>query len=82
MKEIRDERVRELFGEGQRLFDLKRWHIGFQRSAGQNPALMQPGANYVSCMRPADDPFFLWPIPTDEVQANPQIEQNPAYTIK
>ena len=82
VKEIRDERVRELFGEGQRLFDLKRWHIGFQRSAGQNPALMQPGANYVSCMRPADDPFFLWPIPTDEVQANPQIEQNPAYTIK
>lgn len=80
MKQIRDERVRELFGEGHRMNDLKRWHIGFSRSAGQDPDLVQPGENYASCSREADDPFFLWPIPTSEVQANPQIEQNPAYT--
>lgn len=81
VKEIRDERVRELFGEGFRMSDIKRWHIGFTRSAGQTPSMMAPGANYVSLSRPADDPFFLWPIPVSEVQANPQIEQNPAYTI-
>lgn len=80
MKQIREERVRELFGEGHRMNDLKRWHIGFSRSAGQDPDLVQPGENYASCSREADDPFFLWPIPTSEVQANPQIEQNPAYT--
>lgn len=80
MKQIREERVRELFGEGHRMNDLKRWHMGFSRSAGQDPDLVQPGENYASCSREADDPFFLWPIPTDEVQANPQIEQNPAYT--
>lgn len=80
MKQIREERVRELFGEGHRMNDLKRWHMGFTRSAGQDPDLVQPGENYASCSREADDPFFLWPIPTDEVQANPQIEQNPAYT--
>lgn len=80
MKEIREERVRELFGEGHRMNDLKRWHMGFSRSAGQDPDLVQPGANYASCTRPADDPYFLWPIPTDEIQANPHIEQNPAYT--
>lgn len=80
-QEIQDERVRELFGEGHRLFDIKRWHIGFARSEGQDPALLMPGENYVGLARRADDPYFLWPIPTDEVQANPQIEQNPAYTI-
>ena len=73
-------RVRERDGEGHRMNDLKRWHMGFTRSAGQDPDLVQPGENYASCSREADDPFFLWPIPTDEVQANPQIEQNPAYT--
>lgn len=81
MKEIREERVRELYGEGFRLNDLKRWHMGFTRGAAQNDEWVMPGENYAKCTRPADDPFFLWPIPTDEVQANPQIEQNPAYTL-
>ena len=74
------ERVRELFCEGHRMNDLKRWHIGFSRSAGQNPSLLMPGDNYVGCSRPADDPYFLWPIPTAEMEANPQMSQNPAYT--
>ena len=79
--ELRQERVRELFGEGHRLNDIKRWHIGFSRSAGQDPALMQPGENYVSLKREADDPMFVWPIPTSELQANPQMkgQQNPGY---
>ncbi len=77
---IRDERVRELFCEGHRLNDIKRWHIGFTRSAGQDPSLLMPGDNYVNASRPADDPFFLWPIPTSEMEANPQMKQNPAYT--
>ena len=79
--EIRDERTRELYGEGFRLNDIKRWHIGFTRSAGQNPSLLQQGENYAVCTREADDPYFLWPIPEDEIQANPQMknEQNAAY---
>jgi hypothetical protein len=79
--ELRQERVRELYGEGHRLNDIKRWHIGFERSAGQNPALVMPGANYVDCKREADDPLFVWPIPTAELQANPQMkgQQNPGY---
>ena len=79
--EIRDERTRELYGEGFRLNDLKRWHIGFTRSAGQDPSLLQQGENYAVCTREADDPYFLWPIPEDEIQANPQMknEQNEAY---
>lgn len=79
MSEIRDERVRELFGEGFRLNDLKRWHLGFTRDEGQDPSLVMQGTNYASCTRPADDPFFLWPIPLAEMDANPQMVQNPAY---
>ncbi|MGM9747205.1 MAG: RagB/SusD family nutrient uptake outer membrane protein [Candidatus Cryptobacteroides sp.] len=81
MREIREERVRELFGEGFRMQDLKRWHIGFQRDKGQNSELLQPGERYLDCKRPADDPYFLWPIPTAEIQANPQMQQNPAYVL-
>jgi hypothetical protein len=80
-KEIRDERVRELYGEGFRLNDLKRWHMGFTRSKGQDPSILFPGRNYVDCTREADDPFFLWPIPKDECQANPQMVQNSAYVL-
>lgn len=80
MSEIRDERVRELYGEGFRLNDLKRWHMGFTRDAGQNPDLVMQGTNYASCTRPADDPYFVWPIPLSEMDANPQMVQNPAYT--
>ena len=89
-QEIRTERVRELFGEGHRMNDLKRWHIGFKRSGGQNPDLLyNPGegdddagnsANYLNCVRKADDPLFCWPIPTTEVQSNPNMVQNPGYT--
>lgn len=77
-KEIRDERVRELYGEGFRLNDLKRWHMGFKRSAGQDPSiLLKP---YCDMTRDADDDAFLWPIPKAECQANPQMVQNKAYT--
>lgn len=79
---IRYERVRELYGEGFRLNDIKRWHIGFTRSNGQDPSILIPGTNrsYVNCHREADDPAFLWPIPKDEMQANPQMVQNSAYS--
>ena len=81
MQEIRNERVRELFGEGFRLNDIKRWHIGFSRSKGQDASLIMPGENYAECRREADDPLFLWPIPTSELEANPQMknQQNPGY---
>lgn len=83
MEEIRNERVKELFCEGFRLGDLKRWHRGFTRSEGQDPTLVMQGENYSTCTRPADDPLFLWPIPTSELEANPNMkdEQNSGYKM-
>lgn len=77
--EIRNERVRELYGEGFRLTDLKRWKLGFKRSSGQNPDYVMPGSNYVGLSVEAGNPRFVWPIPNAEIQANPQMEQNPGY---
>ena len=79
---IRDERNRELFGEGFRLADIKRYHIGFTRDAGQNPALIQDLAKDLSL--PADSPKFIWPIPTAEMTSNPQFEgeQNEGYSLE
>ena len=80
--EIRNERVRELFGEGFRLFDIKRYHIGFSRDAGQDPTMIQDLGKDISL--PADSPKFVWPIPTAEMEANPQFEgeQNEGYSLE
>ncbi|MGN1212089.1 MAG: RagB/SusD family nutrient uptake outer membrane protein [Candidatus Cryptobacteroides sp.] len=82
MPEIKRERVRELYGEGQRLFDLKRWHDDIVRSAGQQDELIFQGENYANLHKTyaEDKDNYVWPIPTAEMQSNPQMQQNPAYT--
>ena len=64
MDVISDERVRELYMEGFRLQDLKRWHKGFERSA-QSSCVEDGGTLKVS----ADAPLFVWPIPRNEIEA-------------
>ena len=83
LDEIKKERVRELFGEGFRLTDLKRWGQGFTRSAAQDVNIItQAGStNYELLSMPASDNRWLWPIPQAEIDANPQIknQQNPGF---
>lgn len=81
---IRSERQKELLGEGFRLFDLRRWNLGFSRNPDhpENPDLaniMVPTSMAVSYE--AGDHRFVWPIPSDELQTNPQMagQQNPGY---
>lgn len=81
---IRSERQKELIGEGFRLFDLRRWNLGFARNPEhpENPDIaniMVPTSAGVSYA--ADDYRFVWPIPSDEIQTNPQMagQQNPGY---
>lgn len=81
IKQIKTERTKELFGEGFRLFDLKRWGEGFTRSAGQVPSMVRQEERYANYTVAAGDPRLVWPIPQAEIDANPQMkgEQNEGY---
>ena len=95
MEGIKDERFREFMGEGMRLFDLKRWNDGVTRGTPQQMEIvtegadgeettlvdivMSPGANTTQLNKQAGDNRFVWPIPRQEVDANPQVVQNPGY---
>lgn len=82
MGEIKKERVRELIGEGFRLYDLKRWGDPVQRAAVQADAaaLMYEHSTVTATFMPGDS-RFVWPIPQAELDANPSMdgEQNPGY---
>ena len=80
MAEIQNERQRELIAEGHRLFDLKRWNLAVKRGEPQQADLcLLPGATTTALVKNANDNKFVWPIPRHEVDANPQIVQNPGY---
>jgi len=71
--EIREERVRELAIEGHRHLDLLRWGIMADRFVN-NPELREnAGMNF---QRNKNE--FL-PIPQNDIDSNPQLEQNPGY---
>ncbi len=69
---IEEERVRELYMEGFRLQDLKRWHKGFERKPQE-----QSLTNGSSLKIEADDVRFVWPIPKHELESpGSQIQPN------
>ena len=61
---IEEERIKELYMEGFRLMDLKRWHKGFERTP-QTESL----DNGSSLKIEADNPLFVWPIPQHELES-------------
>ena len=72
MEVIEEERVKELYMEGFRLQDLKRWHKGFERKPQE-----QSLANGSSLKVEADNPLFVWPIPQHEIESpGADIEPN------
>ncbi len=80
---IREERTRELFAEGFRLDDLKRWNLGFTRSAPQNTAFINttPSDDFHLKTVTAGAPKMIWGIPTNDITTNPNIagQQNPGW---
>ncbi|MCQ2076456.1 MAG: RagB/SusD family nutrient uptake outer membrane protein [Bacteroidaceae bacterium] len=81
---VKEERFKELLGEGFRMSDLRRWHIGFQRNPEhpENPTLSEIITSQGAALSyAADDHRFVWPIPATEIQTNPQLDgqQNPGY---
>ena len=69
---VSDERVRELYMEGFRLNDLKRWGRGFERT----PQSMTQSEGS-SLKIAAGDPLFVWPIPNHEIiSPGSQVQPN------
>ncbi len=72
MQIIEQERIKELYMEGFRLMDLKRWHKGFERQPQEQS--LEHGS---SLKIEADDPLFVWPIPQHELESpGSMIEPN------
>lgn len=83
---IREERAKELIGEGFRMSDLRRWGLGFNRIAGFASAGMAAAdfflqTNTDNITYSANDYRYVWPIPQGEFDVNPNIagQQNPGY---
>lgn len=85
MDAIQKEWFRETVGEGQRLWCLKRWGIGFNGRKGQAAALAEgliyTGQYYTDREMKADDHHFTLPIPTYEMKVNPNLVQNEGYDL-
>ena len=72
MEIIERERIKELYMEGFRLQDLKRWGKGFERTP-QDQSLDNGSSLSVT----ANNPLFVWPIPQHEIESpGADIEPN------
>ncbi len=82
MQEVKNERRREFAVEGTRLVDLKRWHDPIDRKGDvQDMSICHfPGNKTTTNLYvPANDPRMTWPIPQQEIDANPNVKQNRGY---
>lgn len=82
--QIREERAKELIGEGFRMSDLRRWGLGFTRDGSYpiNPIVEDAyiSTNVAVSFQP-NDYRYVWPIPQHQMEINPQLkgQQNPGY---
>lgn len=77
MLALERERITELFTEGHRFFDLKRWkglqNAGISRADELMPAIAAAkGGTW-------DDYKKLFPIPQNDINTNANLKQNPEY---
>ena len=96
-EEIRRERTVELFNEGFRIDDLKRWKtaetempkdfLGIKWT-GTEYATKWPNVSYaknsdgyiiLGTGRKWESKHYLYPLPTDQLQLNPNLKQNPGW---
>ena len=84
LKEIRNERVRELVGEGFRTNDLVRWGMGFKRSEPQAGGLVTAGQLFGTSSavqevgknleKEASDKIFIWEFPLRDRENNENLQ--------
>lgn len=88
IQKIRQERRIELCFEGHRFFDLRRWGIAEQGAGDALGIVITPtNAQNTTFSYQVDTVqtrvwvpgFYYYPIPRPELQANPNLTQNPGY---
>lgn len=73
---IMHERAVELAGEGHRFSDLRRWENAEQLLTGKIEKGIL-GSNLFT--RSFTERDYLWPIPAQEIEINPNLSQNPGW---
>jgi len=88
---VRNERFIELWDEGQRYFDVRRWvageeYFGYGKRRSLNALIEKPGSIQIfntPMMANSQYTFhyreYLYPIYVDQVYRNPQMVQNPGF---
>ena len=88
LADIQEEWTREFVGEGFRLNNLKRWHLGFTRAKASDPnagAFQKTAAELVDQTLPDQNVLrviepnnmrFVWEVPAQETDANPNCQKN------
>ena len=81
LEAIKLQRRLELFAEGHRLFDLKRWNQSVVRSTTDGDFFDGTGTPVPSEFSSfsAGNTLFQFPIPQSEINAFPEFQQNPGY---
>ncbi len=90
IQKIQQERRIELCFEGHRFFDLRRWGIADQGAAGNalgiiiTPTINPQNTTFSYQVDTIQTrvwlpSFYFYPIPRSEIQANPNLTQNPGY---
>ena len=82
-KDMKNEWVREMVGEGVRLNCLKRWNEGVKRMAPQkfssNMLVNTPASEYTELNIQTNNPIYYkitWEIPSNDLQANSHLIPN------
>ncbi len=86
---VRNERFVELWDEGHRYFDVRRWaageeYFGYGKRRGLNGLAINPGSTFTTPMLINSQYTFhyrqyLYPILVEQVYKNPQMVQNPGF---
>lgn len=89
---VRNERFIELWGEGHRFYDVRRWMtapqtLGSNMREGLNVAGAGPNPSFENLNKrvSVDQPFqwsnkmYLWPVASNEIYNDPQLIQAPEY---
>lgn len=76
-----NEWLKETIGEGHRLATVKRFGNGYAARVNQDAAksVIMDGDNYQLKSLAPTDYHLNWPVPTNDIQTNPNLVQNAGY---